>query len=83
MIVFSRHNYDVGTNDQFKIKLTPETEGPVYTQSPPTAILLREGILVDLAIMQYFEIMTTNDCPTPKIRALFLRNANHPENFDY
>ena len=57
--VFARHNYDVGGNDQFKIKLAPETQRPVYTQSPPIAIHLREEILIDLAIMQYFGIITT------------------------
>ena len=32
--IFARNRFDVGGNDEFKIKLTPEKPKPVYTQSP-------------------------------------------------
>ena len=94
--IFARHRFDVGGNDEFKIKLTPEKPKPVYTQSPPTPIHLREEILVDLAIMQYFGIITTlpyskyssplfaQRKPSGKLRLLVdLRRVNHLIRHDY
>ena len=41
-----------------KVKLTPAHDLPVYVQSPPTPIHLRDEILVELALMQYYGIVT-------------------------
>ena len=41
------------------MKLTPEHDQPVYTQSPPTPIHLREELQVELALLQYFGIITS------------------------
>ena len=41
------------------MKLTPEHDEPVYTQSPPTPIHLREELQVELALLQYFGIFTS------------------------
>ena len=38
--IFARHSLDIGINHEFKIKLTPKTEEPVYSQS-----LLKQYIL--------------------------------------
>ena len=57
--VFAKHRFDVGYNTELKIKLTPEHPLPVYVQNPPAPIHLRDEILVQLAILQYFNVMTT------------------------
>ena len=31
--IFARHRFDIGTNQNFKIKLTPNDERPAYSQS--------------------------------------------------
>ena len=41
------------------MKLTPEHNPPVYTQSPSTPIHLREELQVELALLQYFGIITS------------------------
>ena len=56
--VFAKHRSDVGYNTELKIKLTPEPTLPVYVQGPPAPIDLRE-ILIELAFLQYFNILTT------------------------
>ena len=57
--IFARHRLDIGQNDEFKVKLTPSHQRAVYTQSPPTPIHLRREILIELALMQYYGIVTT------------------------
>ena len=57
--IFSRHRLDIGGNTDFTVKLTPEHEKPMYTQGPPTPILLREDLIVELALMQYYGVITT------------------------
>ena len=56
--IFAKHRFDVGYNTELKVKLTPAHDSPVYVQSPPTPILLRDEILVELALMQYYGIVT-------------------------
>ena len=57
--VFAKHRFDVGYNTELKIKLTPEHSLPVYVQGPPAAIPLRDEILIELAMLQFFNIITT------------------------
>ena len=57
--VSARHRFDVGGNDHFSVKLTPEHHDPVYTQSPPTPVHLRKEILHDLAVLEFFGLITT------------------------
>ena len=57
--VFAKHRFDVGYNREPKIKLTPEHPLPVYVQGPPAPIHLRDEILVELALLQFFNIITT------------------------
>ena len=40
--IFARHRVDIGINNDFKIKLTPKTDEPVYSQSLPCPINLKE-----------------------------------------
>ena len=56
--VFPKHRFDVSYNTELKIKLTPEHPLPVYVQGTLAPIHLRDEILVDLALLQYFNIIT-------------------------
>ena len=57
--IFAKQRLDVGYNTELKVKLTPAHDLPVYVQStPPTPIHLREEIFVELALMQYYGIVT-------------------------
>ena len=57
--LFARHQLDIGINHDFKIKLTPKTDEPVYSQSLPCPINVKEDLTVELALMHYFGIITT------------------------
>ena len=48
--IFARHRFDIGMNEDFKVKLTPKDDSPAYSQSLPTPINLKEDILVELAL---------------------------------
>ena len=57
--IFAKHRLDIGINHDFKIKLTPKHDQPVYTQSRPCPIHLKDDLTVELALMQYYGIITT------------------------
>ena len=56
---FAQHRFDIGMNEDFKIKLTPKDNSVVYSQSLPTPINLKEDILVELALLHRYGIITT------------------------
>ena len=45
--IFARHRLDFGMNMQFKVNLTPKDDKPVYTQSLPVPINLKEDQTVN------------------------------------
>ena len=55
---FAKQRIDVGYKIEMKVKLTPEQDLPVYIQSPPKPIHLRDEILFWLALLQYYGIVT-------------------------
>ena len=57
--IFARHRFDIGMNEEFTVKLTPKDDSPAYSQSLPTPIYLKEDILVELALLQRYGIITT------------------------
>ena len=57
--IFARHRLDIGINTEFKIKLTPKHDEPVYAQSLPTQTNLKDDLLVELALMQEYGMITT------------------------
>ena len=94
--IFAKHRFDVGYNTELKVKLTPALNLPVYVQSPPTPILLRDEILVELALMHSNGIVTllpSSKYSSPifsqpkssgKLRILIdLRRVNHLLRNDY
>ena len=46
-------------NEEFKVKLTPKDDSPAYSQSLRAPINLKEDILVELAMLHRYEIITT------------------------
>ena len=94
--IFARHRLDIGINTDFKIKLTPKHDDPVYAQSLPTPTNLKDDLLVELALMQEYGIITTlpyskylspifaQRKPNGKLRILVdLRRINHLLKHDY
>ena len=57
--IFAYHRLDIGINNSFKVKLTPKDERPIYTQSLPVPINLKEDLTVELALMHRYGIITT------------------------
>ena len=57
--IFARHRFDIGMNEEFKVKLTPKDDSPVYSQNLPTPINVEEDILVELAPLHRYGIITT------------------------
>ena len=56
--IFARHRMDIGMNTEFKVKLTPKDEKAVYSQSLPMPIHLKEDLIVELALMHKYGIIT-------------------------
>ena len=94
--IFARHCSDIGRNDDFKVKLISENSEPMYTQGPSTPIHYRDEVLVELALFQYWEVITTLTYskysspifavrePSGKLRLLVdLRQTNHLIRQDY
>ena len=94
--IFAKHRFVVGYNTEMKIKLTPEHSNAVYIQSPPTPIHLPDEMMVELALLQYYGIITTltnlkysspifaQRKPSGKLRMLHdLRRINHLLRHDY
>ena len=57
--ICARHRLDFGMNTQFKASLTPQDDKPVYTQSLPVPVNLKEDLTVELALMYRYGIITT------------------------
>ena len=94
--IFARHRLDIGINTDFKIKMTPKHDDPVYAQSLPTPTNLKDNLLIELALMQEYGIITTlpyskysspifaQRKPNGKLRILVdLRRINHLLKNDY
>ena len=56
--IFARHRMDIGMNTGFKVKLTPKDDKAVYSQSLPRPIHLKEDLIVELALMHKYGIIT-------------------------
>ena len=57
--IFARHRFDIGTNREIKVKLTPNDDRPAYSQSLPSPINLKDDITVELALLHRYGIITT------------------------
>ena len=94
--IFARHRFDIGMNEDFKVKLTTKDDSPAYSQIIPTPINLKEDILVELALLHRYGIITTlpfskyaspifaHKKPNGKLRLLVdLRKINNLISDDY
>ena len=57
--IFARHRFDIGINEEFTVKLTPNDDSPAYSQSLSTPVNLKEDIMVELALLHNNGINTT------------------------
>ena len=57
--IFARHRFDIGINREFKVKLTPNDDRPAYSQIPPTPINLKDDIIIELALLHKYGVITT------------------------
>ena len=57
--IFARHRFDIGIITEFKVQLTPLDNRPAYSQSLPAPINLKDDILVELAPLLKYGIITT------------------------
>ena len=55
---FARHRMDIGMNTEFKVRLTTKDDKAVYSQSLPVPIHLKEDLIVELALMHKYGIIT-------------------------
>ena len=94
--IFTKHRFDIGMNTDFKVRLTPQHEEPVYSQSLPTPTNLKDDLLVESVLMQEYGIITTlphskysspifaQRKPNGKLRiSVDLRRINHLIKNDY
>ena len=56
--IFARHRMDIGTNTEFKVRLTPKDDKALYSQNLPMPIHLKEDLIVELALMHKYGIIT-------------------------
>ena len=56
--MFARHRMDIGMNTEFKVRLAPKDDEAVYSQSLPMPIHLKEVLIVELALMHKYGIIT-------------------------
>ena len=57
--ILAGHRFDIGMNEEFKVKLTPKADSPANSQNLPTPINLMEDILVEFALLHGFGTITT------------------------
>ena len=56
--MFATHRMDIGINTEFKVRLTPKDDKAVYSQNLPMPIHLEEDLIVELALMHKYGIIT-------------------------
>ena len=56
--IFARQRMDLGMNTEFKVILTPKDDKIVYNQNLPMPIHLKEDLIVELALMHEYAIIT-------------------------
>ena len=77
--IFARHRMDIGMNTEFQVKLTPKDDKAVYSQNLPMPIHLKEDLIVELALMHKYGIITV--LPFSKYASPYLHRGNPTENY--
>ena len=77
--IFARHRMDIGMNTEFRVKLTPKDDKAVYSQSLPMPIHLKEDLIVELALMHKYGIITV--LPFSKYASPIFHRGNPTGNY--
>ena len=77
--IFARHRMDIGINTEFNVKLTPKDNKAVYSQNPPMPIHLKEDLVVELALMHKYGIITI--LPFSKYASPIFAQGSPTENY--
>ena len=56
--ISARHRMDIGMNTDFNVKLTSKDDKAVYSQSLPMPIHLKEDLIVEVALMHKYGLIT-------------------------
>ena len=56
--IFARHKMDIGMNTEVKVKIKPKDDKAIYSKSLPMPIHLKEDLIVELALMHKYGIIT-------------------------
>ena len=56
--MFARHRMEIRMKTAFRVKLTPKDDKAVYSQNLPQPINLKEDLIVELALMHKYGIIT-------------------------
>ena len=56
--IFARHRMDIEMNTEFKVRLTPTDDKAVYSKSLPTPIHVKDDLIVEVALMHKYGIIT-------------------------
>ena len=56
--IFARQRMDIGMNTEFKVRLTPKNNKAAYSQRLPMPIHLKKDLIVELALMHKYGIIT-------------------------
>ena len=56
--ISARHRMDIGMNTEFNVKLTSKDDKVVYSQSLPMPIHLKEDLIVEVALMHKYGLIT-------------------------
>ena len=56
--ILARHRKDFGMDTEFKMKLTPKDDKAVHSQNLPMPIHLKEGLIVELTLMDKYGHIT-------------------------
>ena len=76
---FARQRMDFGINTELKVKLTPKDDKAVYSQNLPMPVHLKGDLIVELALMHKYGIITillSSRCPIP-----YLHKGSQKENY--
>ena len=57
--IFARHRFEIGINTEFKVQLIPLDNRPACSQSLPAPINLKDDLLVEIALLHKYGIITT------------------------
>ena len=70
-----RHRIDIGMNTEFKLKLTSRDEKAFYSRNLPARMQLKEDLIIELALMHNFGIITVLHFPK-KARPSFAQKVH-------